>query len=276
MDGDRSEKPKLIGISDKINSGKDLLGEIIQYLSCLNQNILEERHKSFETFRQAPGMNAIQSGFEIKKFADKLKCITCLLLGCTREQLEDREFKGTLLGEEWTKYGIVREFGTRLVDIQGTREEAEARLSVWGGECKIEKIHMTPRLFLQLLGTEAGRQILHPNIWVNALFADYTETYIGNKGNTESEHSKLKKLGIKQILPTFPNWIITDVRFPNEAQAVKNRGGIMIRVNRPDKGNTDNHPSEISLDNYQDWDHVIENNGTIEDLIEKVKQLNLV
>ena len=30
---------------------------------------------------------------EIKKFADKLKDIVCLLIGCTREQLEDQEFK---------------------------------------------------------------------------------------------------------------------------------------------------------------------------------------
>ena len=30
----------------------------------------------------------------------------------------------------------------------------------------------------------------------------------------------------------YPNWIITDVRFPNEADAIKGRGGIIIRVNR--------------------------------------------
>ena len=36
-----------------------------------------------------------------------------------------------------------------------------------------------------------------------------------------------------------------------------------------------NHPSETALDNYK-FDEVIENNGSIEELIEKVKQLNLV
>ena len=36
---------------------------------------------------------------------------------------------------------------------------------------------------------------------------------------------------------------------------------------------TDNHFSETALDSYQDWDYVIDNNGTIEDLIEQVKQI---
>ena len=83
---------------------------------------------------------------------------------------------------------------------------------------------------------------------------------------------------------TGSNWIITDCRFPNEAQAVKQRGGIVIRVNRgktpvPEgalKAMVDrSHPSETSLDNYE-FDHVIDNNGSIEELVEKVKQLKLV
>lgn len=80
--------------------------------------------------------------------------------------------------------------------------------------------------------------------------------------------------------PNVPNWIITDVRFPNEAQAIKDRGGILIRVNRPVSAIGANklkhksitqHPSETALDDYQDWNYIIDNNGTIEDLIEKVE-----
>ena len=77
------------------------------------------------------------------------------------------------------------------------------------------------------------------------------------------------------------NWIITDVRFPNEAQAIKDRGGIVIRVNRLDVDKfTTNfpqtlHPSETALDDYK-FDHVIDNNGSLEELIGKIKQLKLV
>ena len=86
----------------------------------------------------------------------------------------------------------------------------------------------------------------------------------------------------------FPNWIITDLRFPNELQAIKDRGGITIRVNRPvenypenHKFNGDtqsaikiahNHPSETALDNAT-FDYTIINDGSIEELIEKVKEI---
>lgn len=110
---------------------------------------------------------------------------------------------------------------------------------------------MTVREFLQKLGTEAIRTGLHSNAWVNALFSDY-----------KIKHNE------------YPNWLITDTRFPNEAQAIKDRGGIVIRVNRmktaslEDKGIL--HPSETSLDDWT-FDHVINNNGTIEELAGKVK-----
>ena len=62
-------------------------------------------------------------------------------------------------------------------------------------------------------------------------------------------------------------WLITDTRFPNEADAIKERGGIVVRV---DRGlSTGDHPSETALDDYE-FDYVIPNTGTIEELIEEV------
>lgn len=92
---------------------------------------------------------------------------------------------------------------------------------------------MTRRQFLQELGTDAIRNNLHEDAWVNATFANF---------NTDRH-----------------NWIITDVRFPNEARAIEERNGLVIRINRPDLESTDNHPSETALDNY-DFDFVFENN----------------
>jgi len=59
--------------------------------------------------------------------------------------------------------------------------------------------------------------------------------------------------------------IITDVRFENEAKAIQEARGILIKINRPDipKG-TD--PAEISLDSWTDWHRIIYNNGTLQDL----------
>jgi hypothetical protein len=72
-----------------------------------------------------------------------------------------------------------------------------------------------------------------------------------------------------------PNWIITDMRFPNEFDALKSRGGITIRINRVKYISTHSegeHESERALDNHE-FDYVINNNGSISDLILKVREI---
>lgn len=116
---------------------------------------------------------------------------------------------------------------------------------------KPEGGYYTNRELLQRFGTEVGRSI-SPTLWVDALFTSYSE----------DDH-----------------WIIPDVRFPSEAKAIKDRGGIVIRVDRETLSH-DNHPSETALDDYEGFDYRIDNNSNIEHLIDKVKgimfQLNLI
>ena len=119
---------------------------------------------------------------------------------------------------------------------------------------------MTVRDFLQRLGTDAIRNGLHTNAWVNALMADYTPTQVqwsdGPIGGYEDG--------------PMPNWIITDTRFPNEAQAIKDADGIIIRVTRPGIGPVNDHPSETGLNQWK-FDYEIQNDGTLENLINSVK-----
>ena len=131
-----------------------------------------------------------------------------------------------------------------------------------------EEWGMTYREFLQKLGTEALRSNLHENVWINALFSDYKAKTVA-VGTSEFDITEKDEL---------PNWIITDTRFPNEMDAVKSKNGLVIKVERTLKlrkgydtpNETDLHPSETSLDNYTEWDYVIENNGTLEELRAKV------
>ena len=108
---------------------------------------------------------------------------------------------------------------------------------------------MTVRQFLQRLGTDAVRHKVHVNAWVNSAMSGY-------------DNSK--------------HWVFTDCRFPNEAQAIKDRGGIIIRINRYPPGCSpkfmDRTESEVSLDDW-DFDHVIHNLGTIEDLKAQIKEI---
>jgi hypothetical protein len=112
---------------------------------------------------------------------------------------------------------------------------------------------------------------------VNALFAEYHSKAIVGGVDTG---------GTLELVynPTFdreddnrfqyPNWIITDMRFLNEYTAVKSRGGITIRVNRELKREHNfpgqPHISETALNN-ENFDVVIHNNGTLEELVEKVR-----
>lgn len=251
----------IISISGKIGSGKDTVGSIIHYLVA--EKIYREDDSAIadtlkEGFKLTRDYTQV-SNWKTKKFADKLKDIACMMLGCTRAQLEDQEFKKTVLGPEW---GIKR--GLNL--LAGPK----------GKEAKYDEIYspMTVREFLQKLGTDAMRNGLHENVWVNSLMSDYKISNV----KPNKTYSALD----------LPNWIITDTRFPNELEAVKAKEGITIRVVRPNKNYnivTDGHitrkateseeqqlvhPSETALD-YAKFDYEIVNAGTIEDLVEKVR-----
>ncbi len=140
-----------------------------------------------------------------------------------------------------------------------------------GDDVRIDPIHLTDvlgpdddwetakelpevRRLLQDLGTEAGRAILGENVWVDAAF---------------------------RVVDEIPGpVVITDVRFPNEADAVDHWShyngdrfgqvrthGLLVRVTRPGLPEDDLHPSETALD---DWSFPlrVQNNGTVSDLHE--------
>jgi hypothetical protein len=218
----------IIGINGKIGAGKDTVGTIIQGLLLTNKN---------------------QSS-EIKKFAGKLKQIASILTGIPVENFEDQEFKKNLLGPEW---GTVKD-----IPLNAISPFADMEFNVM----------MSVREFLQRLGTEAMRNGLHVNTWVNALFADY-------KYEIHRSEVPTRAAGfIDQHV--YPNWIITDMRFPNELEAVIKNGGITIRVVRPDMNSLQSmipaHASETALDNTT-FDYEIINDGTMEELVKKVREI---
>jgi hypothetical protein len=94
------------------------------------------------------------------------------------------------------------------------------------------------RRFLQLMGTEAGREILGDNVWVNAAMGS--------------------------IAPG-DDVVFADMRFPNEALAVERTRGITIRVDRPGVEAINAHESETALDDWP-FDYRISNDSTLEAL----------
>ena len=104
----------------------------------------------------------------------------------------------------------------------------------WLGERKEDQLPgfpegITARVMLQTLGTEWGRASVDPDIWVKAAMRE-AEYFLG--------------------WPDFHNFkvIFDDVRFANEAVAIRQAGGKVYRVSRKDfEVSIDPHISELGL-----------------------------
>lgn len=77
-------------------------------------------------------------------------------------------------------------------------------------------------------------------------------------------------LVMEQIIDDEQNVVITDVRFPNEVQAIKAAGGKVGRISRPGVNAVNDHYSEHALANVA-LDFAIENDGDLNDLNEVVE-----
>lgn len=100
------------------------------------------------------------------------------------------------------------------------------------------------RRYLQKLGQKA-REHLYAGIWI-----DVALQHIGVEGN----------------------YVITDVRYINEAEHIRALGGKLVRVERPGHGPVNSHQSELEMDGYQ-YDAFLLNNGDSNQLFDRVMAL---
>lgn len=105
----------------------------------------------------------------------------------------------------------------------------------------------TPRHAMQTIGTEWGRNLIGPDLWVNvAMEAAW------------------------KVLDQGGRVVIDDCRFQNEAAAVRTEGGIIVEVMRPGVGPQSGHASENQI---PDPDRLLVNGGTVEDMALRVAEL---
>ena len=111
----------------------------------------------------------------------------------------------------------------------------------------------TPRNILQKVGTECMRRGYRDDIWVKCVE------------------------GVIQANPSF-DWVISDCRFLNETNAVKKWGSKVVQVVRSIEDGrleiaTSTHASETTMRDYEGWDDIIVNCGTLGDLYRRVDSL---
>lgn len=100
------------------------------------------------------------------------------------------------------------------------------------------------RFAMQTLGTEWGRDTIASDLWVDTAMARARQ---------------------------FDRVVVSDVRFPNEVEAIKQAGGKIIRIWRPGL-TVDSHPSESLIESLF-WHVTVANDGTIEDLHNRIQWL---
>lgn len=115
----------------------------------------------------------------------------------------------------------------------------------FNGDCEAEAYTIMKRVpgvreFLQRLGTEVGRDLIHHNVWV--------------------EVAAHRIFNARKDGHVF----ITGIRFPNELQMIRDLGGLSVYVDR-DSDLDWAHSSEHSI-HPEDFDTVIDNSGTLSDL----------
>ena len=183
-------------------------------------------------------------GFKRMSFAGALKDAIAVIFNWDRELLEG----STKASREW-------------------REQVDT----WWAE-RLGIPHLTPRWVLQQWGTEVARKSFHNDIWV------------------ASVENRLRN--IKDDI------VITDCRFSNELHAIRNAGGITVRTHRgeepywleyAEKLNTSANPKDVEYytralaeagvhaSEYSsvglEYDHHLDNNGTIDDLHKQIESI---
>jgi hypothetical protein len=108
---------------------------------------------------------------------------------------------------------------------------------------------VTVRRILQWWGTEY-RRAEDPDYW------------------TKAWGRKIEQLDLDHL-----HVLVDDVRFSNELNVVKEHNGLIVKIERPGFDGANNHASETSLDEYDDWDQILLNDGTLDDFEAKVEQL---
>lgn len=166
----------------------------------------------------------------------------------------------TTVSKELERFGYVRVpfadtlkrmVSTLLTDLGYNAEEAKHYAYTYK-EFVVPALGVTVRHLLQTLGTEWGRQCVSSDMWLKVWQAKVQRlTYV----------------------------VVDDVRFPNEADLIRTLGGEVWKVTRCDaevaQATHMNHASEGSLDAWPHFARYIENNGTLEQLLDAVAALPL-
>lgn len=140
--------------------------------------------------------------------------------------------------------GLMAIFNLDPTDFEGDRKE---RPLAW--------LDRSPRQLMQSMGTEWARNTVHPDVWVK--LAEQNLDYM------------TKALG------AVLGFVVSDVRFENEADLIRRRGGTIIHISRADAQAVNPHVSEAGVAGNKN-DLLMFNNGTVEEFLRSLDEVFLM
>ena len=195
-----------------------------------NQNFILNEVMYVEEFLK--GTFTSLSNWERKSFAQKIKQICSIITGCSEETIDS--CKNDKVPDWMTLYSLPGQgVSTQPFVICGNESFRHQR---------------TYEELQEYISNDLLKNHIHPHVHIGMLFNDYKQKRVLN------EFSGWEK--------DYPMWLISDVNFKHEADAIKDRGGKIIKVSDPS-----DEPTNIN------FDYIIDNTDDIEILIQKVKEI---
>lgn len=140
--------------------------------------------------------------------------------------------------------GLMAIFNLDPTDFEGDRKEQPL---AW--------LDHSPRQLMQSMGTEWARNAVHPDVWVK--LAEQNLDYMA------------KSLG------AVIGFVVSDVRFDNEADFIRRSGGTIIHIWRADAQSVNPHTSEKGIAGNAN-DLLVANNGTVEEFLRALDEVYLM
>ncbi len=248
----------IVGISGKAGSGKDAVA-----------HHLVTKH-----------------GFTQIAWADTVKSMAADIFMFTEDQLwgpsdnrneVDHRFSSSEVWQESRdRMGSCgkRWIGELLGAPEGSKKVFKVFLTLvtWFDDLQASYPELSPRVALQTLGTEWGRDKVRPSLWV-----DYTMVITRQLLSQDKHTVYIRTKGLQEVLenPGIKGVVITGIRFENELKAIPAAGGYLLKLVRPEPPRDVgilHHPSESEQDGFDSsmFNATVVNDGTLKDLYQDI------
>ena len=220
----------IIGIAGNINSGKDTVASILNYIYVVG------KHKAKYSDWLIKRLVFDQSyTYTIIHFADTIKDNISNIFSIPRHLLDNRKYKD----EIWFSPHTGKFIEEKYLNNQNIKYTLDNPIELLQDEHTVIKLRTLTQLYAEHVKLLFGERIWIKNTLTNAQEIDYNFGYC----------------------------LIPDVRFHKEIDSIWKVNGIVLQVKRPNEEIKSNHCSE---NNILSCNYTIENNGSLQDLFYKV------